>query len=92
MTNYDRCVGYGLETNLQRFNRYTAYGYDCEGTDLVPSNDDTGIMRCWIIDDNGKRIPHTTIYKVWTDPRYEEVDFETLKEARAYYKKETGRG
>ena len=79
-------------TNLQRFNEYTNRGYDYDCSDLIETNDDTGIMRCWIVDDNGKRIPHTTIYKVWTDPRYDEVDFESLKEARTYYKKETRHG
>lgn len=79
-------------TNLERFNMYTDRGYDHDCKDLIEVSDDTGVMRCWITDDDGKRIPYTTIYKVWTDPRYEEVDFETLKEARAYYKKETGRG
>lgn len=77
-------------TNLQRFNAYSAWDYDYDGVDLIDTDDGTGIMRCWIVDDNGKRIPNTTIYKVWTDDKCDEADFNSLKEARNYYKEDHG--
>ena len=76
-------------TNLQRFNTFSAWDYPYEGVDVEWGNDGSGIMRCWIVDGK-QRIPNTTIFKVWISDKYDEADFERLKEAREYYKREHG--
>lgn len=73
-------------TNVDRFNEYLCCGYDYDCTDVVTGGNDTGITKCWIVDDKGKRITHTIMYQVCTDANYETVEFNTLSEAVEAYK------
>jgi len=77
--------------NVEYFNKPIRDGYDknCDCEDIY-NDGKWSITNEWIIDDNGKRVPHTTVYCIYEDCDGDYPPCGTLKEAKSILKELKG--
>jgi len=71
--------------NVEYFNKLIGYGYDKEIEDVFVDGK-WSITKEWIVDDNGKRIPHTTVFGIYEDEDGDYPVYGSLKAAKAALK------
>lgn len=69
-------------SNLDRFQYYSRLGYDNNFEEIYSDESGKLISKMWIINDNRKRIPNTTVFAAWEDDSDEGAEYNTLKEAK----------
>lgn len=69
-------------SNIERFNKYSSV-YERGSTDVY-NDGKYSITRQWLIGENGKRIPYTTVFAVYEDDDGDFPLFSTMKEARTF--------
>lgn len=69
-------------SNIEKFNKYSSV-YERGSTDVY-NDGKYSITRQWLIEENGKRVPFTTVFAVYEDDDGDFPLFDTLKEARTF--------
>ena len=71
-----------IMSNIEKFNKYSSV---CErGFTDVYNDGKYSITKQWLIGENGKRIPYTTVFAVYEDDDGDFPLFGTMKEARTF--------